>query len=311
MSVKATLFSDPGCPWAYSASPALAVLRWRYREGLDWELVTVGLAEHASQYEERGYTPEAQAQGYRAFRDRFGMPFATQPRARMLATGRACRAIVAARLQLPGSEWEVLRALQLAWFTTDALLDEDEALRCALVAALGAGAGDLMDALDSFKIEQAYEDDRERTRSAAGSPTEFQGKAAATPDRGVHPVEPTLLGAGGQADGPVRYTAPSVIFESSDGRRLEAGGFQPIEAYDVLLANLDRSLERHPPPEDPQAALELYPSGLYTQEVAAILAANLARVDREQAERALIGLVAAGEARRVPLASDALWQPAR
>ena len=31
-------FSDPGCPWAYSASPALATLRWRYGAQLDWQL---------------------------------------------------------------------------------------------------------------------------------------------------------------------------------------------------------------------------------------------------------------------------------
>jgi hypothetical protein len=45
----------------------------------------------------------------------------------------------------------------------------------------------------------------------------------------------------------VRYTAPSVVFEL-EGRRLEGGGFQPIEAYDVLIANLDPTLERTPPP---------------------------------------------------------------
>ena len=52
----------------------------------------------------------------------------------------------------------------------------------------------------------------------------------------------------------MRYTAPSLVFEQ-DGRRLEAGGFQPVEAYDVLLANLDPTLERTPPPDDPLDAL--------------------------------------------------------
>jgi len=27
MPIRVTYFSDPGCPWAYSVSPALAVLR--------------------------------------------------------------------------------------------------------------------------------------------------------------------------------------------------------------------------------------------------------------------------------------------
>src|SRR4051794_33074607 len=43
-------FTDPGCPWAYSAAPALAALRWRFGDQLEWDLVTIGLTEHASQY---------------------------------------------------------------------------------------------------------------------------------------------------------------------------------------------------------------------------------------------------------------------
>lgn len=50
-------FSHPGCPWAYSASPDLAVLRWRYGAQLRWRLVLIGLAERAERYEARGYHP--------------------------------------------------------------------------------------------------------------------------------------------------------------------------------------------------------------------------------------------------------------
>ena len=55
--ISATLYSDPACPWAYSESPALRVIEWRYGDQLDWRLVLVGLTEEASQYERRGYTP--------------------------------------------------------------------------------------------------------------------------------------------------------------------------------------------------------------------------------------------------------------
>ena len=73
----------------------------------------------------------------------------------------------------------------------------------------------------------------------------------------------------------MRYTAPSLIFErSTDGSRLEAGGFQPVEAYDVLLANLDPGLVRMPPPEDPLDALVAFDYGLTTYEVAAIMTPN-------------------------------------
>ena len=55
--ITATLFSDPGCPWAYSESPALRVIEWRYGDQLDWNLVLIALTERAQQYADRGYTP--------------------------------------------------------------------------------------------------------------------------------------------------------------------------------------------------------------------------------------------------------------
>ena len=84
-SVDVTHFSDPGCPWAYSASPALAVLRWRYGDQLRWRLTLVGLTESADQYERRGYTTEGSALGRTVFR-RYGMPLSPTPKRRVAAT---------------------------------------------------------------------------------------------------------------------------------------------------------------------------------------------------------------------------------
>jgi len=41
-----------------------------------------------------------------------------------------------------------------------------------------------------------------------------------------------------------------VIFEQGE-KRLEAGGFQPVEAYDVVVANLDPTLSREAAPDMP------------------------------------------------------------
>ena len=286
MAVAVTHFSDPGCPWAYSASPAHAVLRWRYGDQLEWRLVAIGLTERAEQYVRRGYTPAGSARGYLRFR-RYGMPFATQPRPRVSATGLACRAIVAARLHAPEHELAVFRALQFGWFTTPLVLDDPADLAKALARVEGLDVAAILDRLDDPGVEAAYDRDRAEARTAAGSPTELQGKTADT-------------------DGAVRYTAPSLVFEC-EGRRLEGGGFQPVEAYDVLVANLDPTLDRRPPPEDPLVALEAFPGGLVTQEVAAIMAPHLVEPDRVAAEAALIDLVAEGGARRVALGDDALW----
>jgi predicted DsbA family dithiol-disulfide isomerase len=288
--IQATLYSDPACPWAYSESPALRVIEWRYGDQLSWRLVLVGLTEDASQYAERGYTPLRGALGQAMFRRRYGMPFAPAPKARLSATSRACRVVVAARIDHPGSEWRVFRALQLANFTTPLLLDDDAQLADALRVLPGIDADALVARIDAPDVVEAYEQDRHETRTAAGSAAELQGKTRVT-------------------DGPVRFTAPSVVF-SRDGSSLVAGGFQPVEAYDVLVANLDSALHREPPPETPEPVLERFADGLTTQEVAALMTSGNDVPDRAAAEATLLELVAAGRAVREPLGDDALWKPA-
>jgi len=288
--LSVTEFTDPGCPWAYSASPAFAVLQWRYREQLRWRIVTIGLTESPQRYIDAGYTPARMTAGNLHFR-RYGMPFATAPRARVAATTRACRAIVATRLLDPPREREVLRALQFAWFTTPLQLDEDTGLAIALSEVEGLDAEGVLAAIDAPETLAAYEGDKRESRTAEGGATHFQGKAR-------------------QTDGPVRYSAPSLAFEDGTGARMEAGGFQPVEAYDVVIANLERGLERHAPASSVAEALACFPAGLVTGEVAAIMAPNNVAPDRAGAERALVELLAEGGARRRSLGDDALWQPA-
>jgi hypothetical protein len=264
------------------------VIEWRYGEQLDWRLVLVGLSEDVSRYAEHGFTPLRMASSGLMFRERYGMPFAPNPKPRLSASSRACRAVIAARRQWPGSEWRVFRALQLANFNTPLLFDDDDQMREVLRAVPGVDGDEIVTRIDDPDVLSAYEDDKAQTRTAAGSPTELQGKA-------------------GNSDGAVRYTAPSLLFETADGRRLEAGGFQPVEAYDVVIANLDPTLERRTAPEDPAALLEFFDFGLTTQEVAALMTQGNDRPDRVAAERALLGLVAEGRAERQALGGDALW----
>ena len=219
------------------------------------------------------------------------MPFDTQPRERNIATGRACRAVVAARLLDPAAELPAFRALQLARFTTTTLFDTDDGIRAALAGAGGLDADAIVAAIDAPATEEAYQADRALVRTAAGSPTEFQGKAA-------------------NSDGAVRYTAPSLIFTHRDGRSLEAGGFQTVEAYDVIIANLDATLDRRPPAEDVVEALGILPFALTTREVAAVMAPHLVEPDERAAEEALIAAAATGAVRRETVGGGALWRAA-
>lgn len=289
-AIVALHFTDPGCPWAYSARPAHARLRWRFGDQLRWRLVLIGLSESAEAYAARGYTPERLAAGLRLFRERFAQPFAFEVKPRVAGTSRACRAIVAARELDPALGEAALRALQRMQFTTSGLLDEDDDLRRALAGVPGLDADAVVARIDDPEILAAYEADRRLARSAEGSPTHAQDRSSTS-------------------DGPVRYTAPSVVFEHPDGQRMEVGGFQPFEAYDTALANLDPALERRPPPDDALGVLRAFPDGLTTAEAAAVLRpSDLVDADPRAAGEQLAALADAGAVVRERAGQDAVWR---
>jgi len=284
--IRATLYTDAACPWAYSASPALRVLEWRFRDHLEWRLVMIGLRDEPGS---APYDAARAARRYGVFRDRYGMPFAPAAKGRAAATGRGCRAVVAARLLDPGSEWRVVRALQLGNFTTTLLLDDDERILAALREVAGLDGDAIVARLDDDEVGAAYEADKAEARRAAGTAAEAQGKTSTS-------------------DGPVRFTAPSIVFERDDVRFV-AGGWQPVLAYDVLLANLDPTLRRTPPPESADPLLDFFPDGLTTAEVAALLADGPDyAADLRGAEQALAELLVDGRAERLPLGQDAIWR---
>jgi predicted DsbA family dithiol-disulfide isomerase len=282
--IKALLFNDPSCPFGYSANPALRTLEWRYRDQIEWHLAVIGLSdpENPPPYE------AGELAGFNFdFRRRYGMPFAIEPKSRVATTSRSCQVITAARLLYPGSEWRVLRTLQLLNFNTPLLLDDEVQLAEALETVPGIEPRAIMAALDLPEVQEAYEADWTHARSAEGTPGHLQGKTADSP-------------AG------VRYTAPSVIFEFED-QRLEAAGFQTIEAYDVIVANLNPGIKRMDPAEDPLDALGPYPAGLTTIEVAAVMSRDMQEISRSDAEPRLVELLGEGKVKRVPLGDDALW----
>jgi 2-hydroxychromene-2-carboxylate isomerase len=289
--IRATLFNDAGCPWGYSANPALRVLEWRYGDQIEWRLVVIGLRDEVTEQMARQFDP-AGVTRLMVFRTRYGMPFSLQPKARAASTGRGCRAVVAARLLAPGSEFRVMRRLQLANFTTALLLDDDDQLRAALGGVDGVDADAIVSRLDDPEVVEAYERDKAEARTAGGTAIEAQGKAS-TSETGV-----------------VRYTAPSIVFER-DGQRLVAGGWQPALAYDLCIANLDPTITPTPPPETPAPLLERFPDGLTTAEVAALLAQGPDYIsDLDAAEQAMVTLVANGLASRRSVGNDSLWLPA-
>jgi 2-hydroxychromene-2-carboxylate isomerase len=290
-TIDAIHFTDPSCPWAYSAEPLMRTLEWRFGDGLRWRTVMIGLSEDTSRSERAGYTPERRVKNWLGFQRRFGMPVLPEPKARLVSSGRACRAVVAARQQSPALADALLRRIRLSWFTSTLLLDEDEALRSVASEVPALEADRVIASLDDPAVEVAYQADRAETRSAGadGRPAVAQNRTAAT-------------------DGPERFTAPSIVFRSGD-RSLVAGGWQSLGAYDVCIANLEPSLARRGAPTVTEA-LAAFPAGLTTMELARVCTEHDDDPDPFAVVQEVMALCASGQSTREPLGSGELWRPA-
>ena len=108
-AVCITEFTDPGCPWAYSAEPIRARLRLLYGEQIDFDARMVVLSDSPQDYLDKGFTPDKMAASFKQIARDHGMPFDTSERPRMAATRPACRAVVAARVHSDRA-WFLLRA---------------------------------------------------------------------------------------------------------------------------------------------------------------------------------------------------------
>jgi 2-hydroxychromene-2-carboxylate isomerase len=290
--VSVTQYTDPSCPWAYSAEPFLRHLEWRFGDGLEWRTVVIGLSEDTKARERAGVTPASRVAGWKEYETRFGMPVLSTPRTRLIASGRACRAVKAAERDGADAGRRMLRAVRMAWFTSTLLLDADDDL-AAVADAAGLDGARIAAAIGDPDVEAAYQRDRAEARSAAET-----GRPAVAQDRAAE------FDGGG-----ARFTAPSLVFERG-GSRLVAGGWQPFDAYDLCVANLAPDLPRRPAPE-PGELVAAHPAGLTTAEVAEVCRDRNDDRDPAGAEAALRELERTGAVHRTPIGDDAsLWLPA-
>ncbi len=279
-SVRITEYSDPACPWAWSAEPFRRRLQWRYGDEIEWRRRMVVLADSADEYEAKGFTPQFLAKSSADIARDHGMPIDTAVRERMSATEPACRAVVAARVHAPAAEGGLLRALRVRNFAGEAL--EDESTRAGAARDAGLDPAALEKWMATADVERTLGEDR----AAARNPT-----AAALAQN--HKLAPAGDGR--------RYTCPSYeIVRLADGLQIDVPGFQPYGAYEVALANLAPGAQLRERPESVLQVLEWAGEPLATREVAVVC--DIAHDEARQR----LGRVASER----HLGFDGLWSPA-
>src|SRR3954468_4617190 len=130
--VLITEYTDPGCPFAFSAEPFRYRLQWLYGDQIEWRLRMVVLAQTPEEYLDKGFDPAKQSAAFKELAGEHGMPIDTCERPRMPGTAPACRAVVAARLHAPEAERALLRRLRVRHFSGQ-LLDEPSTIADAAV----------------------------------------------------------------------------------------------------------------------------------------------------------------------------------
>src|SRR5689334_12742097 len=127
-AIDVTLFTDPACPFAFSAEPARIRLRWHYGAQLAWSTRMIVLTLEPGE-------AERLAEGAPNLQRVHGMPIDPAPYERPASSEPACRAVVAARLHAPDRADALLRRLRVR-VMQNGLLDDP-----VLIAGAAADAG--------------------------------------------------------------------------------------------------------------------------------------------------------------------------
>jgi hypothetical protein len=255
MTLEVTLFTDPACPFAFSAEPVRLRLAWQYGDQLRWRTRMIVLTLEPGEAEKL-------AAGAPTLQRRYGMPIDPMPYARPASSEPACRTVVATRLHAPSLHDPLLRRLRVRAML-GGLLD-DRRLLASAARDVGLEPSELEAWCAGEDVHQALQADIDAARS---------------PSAAARALDHKLGGPGDQR----RYTAPSyLITRADDGLTIALPGFNLFDAYELAIANLAPELLRRPRPESVADVLAWAGQPLATAEIAAI-----AQLDFTQTRAAL------------------------
>jgi hypothetical protein len=273
VGLEITLFTDPACPFAFSAEPNRWRLRWHYGDQLHWTLRMIVLTLEPGEAEKL-------AEGAPGLQRRYGMPIHPAPYARAASSEPACRAVIAARIHAPGREEALLRRLRVRVMAGGLLDDPD------LLAGAARESGLDPDEVARWSAGEQVERELQEDIAAARNPTPA-----------ARALDYKLGGPREQR----RYTAPSYeIRRPEGGESVTIAGYNPIEAYEVAIANLAPELTRRPRPSVEQL-LEWAGEPLATAEVVTVT-----QLDPQRARGKLSRVATA-----IPTGADCYWTPVR
>jgi predicted DsbA family dithiol-disulfide isomerase len=275
-------YTDPTCPFAFSAERQRLRLLWLYGEQIDWELHMVVL----SQGRRDDFPPERVATSRRGLQLLYGMPIDWRP-VEIGASEPACRAVVAARLHAPDREAVLLRRLRVLCFAALDIEQTEVIARAASEALIEPD--ELRGWIEDPAVDEALAADMRASRSPSPASRAQDYKLGGPP-------------------GERRYTCPSYeLIRATDpppdwptANRVDLPGFRPVEAYEAAIANLAPELTRRPDPGSVEEVLAWAGMPIATAEVAAVCDREIADVRAELARVATF----------LPVGGDGYWTTA-
>lgn len=269
------VFTDPFCPYAYSAEPTRWRLQWLFGKQLEWRDTMIVLSGFDNEVSK--ISPEIAAEYKAKLASEYGMPINSQPQDRVQVSLLACTNYVAIRENAPHDAYAALRALRIASMDNKSL-DEQDSITSVLVEA-GLNLPQLADWVTAPQTTEQLRADALAARNPGKYAQAFAHKLSQT------------------STDVIRYSAPSYVFDY-DNTHAELPGFWPLAAYEAIIGNLVPDLIKCDDPTSVQEILTWADTPLSTVEIATVYNKPVQQTKDE--------LEAAG-ASFVTLGNDGFW----